>query len=496
MNAFLQYGLSNTAMAGALALVALIVARRWKNPHVARAFWLLVLVKLLVPPLISVSLPFATEAKQVEHDLSVVTLASANATEEAVSVSPVTATVYAAPASAWNWEILAWALVVFWFIGSAFVFLTGYMRIARFHRLLKQASSAPDSVEQLHGYIAGLVGLRRVPLLRVIPGDTTPFVWPLGWRCSIVLPESLVRTLDRESLSNILLHELAHVRRGDHLVRWLEVAATVLYWWNPVLWLARRELHKSEEASCDAWVTAEFPARRRSYAFSLLNAAEKLLPCPRPVPLAVAAFSRRSLLTQRIEHLLHRRPAKRLSAVATLLIAAIATIVWPCGASWGVTQEQIGAASNSTEQTPADSPESAVGPATTTPAAVGAAKQARFVLAAVSEDGSAVQIVRSVNQANKEVISDYKWGQIEVFNAGGEKLSRKAARKALADRRMVVVISGTRPIEAYAPVWKALAADTPVIRLIAPGTNQVKRANPPAQTRSIEHLGGKIKQKE
>ena len=48
---------SNVALAAGLAVVVLMVTRLWRNPQLAHALWLVVLLKLVTPPLAWVSLP-------------------------------------------------------------------------------------------------------------------------------------------------------------------------------------------------------------------------------------------------------------------------------------------------------------------------------------------------------------------------------------------------------------------------------------------------------
>ncbi len=54
MSAWLTAGLSNAVLATVLALLACVVTRVSRHPHLAFAVWLLVLVKLLMPPLVGV----------------------------------------------------------------------------------------------------------------------------------------------------------------------------------------------------------------------------------------------------------------------------------------------------------------------------------------------------------------------------------------------------------------------------------------------------------
>src|SRR5262249_16512260 len=82
----------------------------------------------------------------------------------------------------------------------------------------------------------------------------------------------------------LLVHELAHLRRRDHWVRLLEMLATGLFWWHPVVWWARRELREAEEQCCDAWVVWALPGAGRTYATALLECLAFLSPPQAPLP--------------------------------------------------------------------------------------------------------------------------------------------------------------------------------------------------------------------
>ena len=88
-------------------------------------------------------------------------------------------------------------------------------------------------------------------------------------------------------LAHELAHELAHVRRRDYLVRWLEWLACVVFWWNPVVWWAQRNLRAAEEICCDELVISCLNPKPISYANSLLSAVEFLArPALRPPAMA------------------------------------------------------------------------------------------------------------------------------------------------------------------------------------------------------------------
>jgi beta-lactamase regulating signal transducer with metallopeptidase domain len=95
---------------------------------------------------------------------------------------------------------------------------------------------------------ARTLSLARVPEVRVAEAPVGPFT--LGpARPVIVLPHWLCVPGPR--LEAVLLHELAHLKRRDHLWMWLEHGVSLLFFfWPPVRWVGRR-LGESRELACD-----------------------------------------------------------------------------------------------------------------------------------------------------------------------------------------------------------------------------------------------------
>src|SRR5208282_5737717 len=95
------------------------------------------------------------------------------------------------------------------------------------------------------------LGLRCRPLLLASAEVRCPLL--LGvCRPAVVLPDFLAKGGDIAGLRLILAHELAHCRRRDLLWAWLPAVAEFLFFFHPLVWLARREIRLAQEVACDA----------------------------------------------------------------------------------------------------------------------------------------------------------------------------------------------------------------------------------------------------
>ncbi|MGH6830358.1 MAG: M56 family metallopeptidase, partial [Methylocella sp.] len=144
------------------------------------------------------------------------------------------------------------------------------MRALRFQRRLHQATLADDEVKTLVRSVARRMGLRNVPQAWMLDGRLSPMVW-CGIRPRLILPTRLWDELDDAGRRTVLFHELAHLRRRDHWVSWIEIVVGCIYWWHPLVWWVRHRIQTEADHCCDAWVTNLLPGRRRVYAEALLK---------------------------------------------------------------------------------------------------------------------------------------------------------------------------------------------------------------------------------
>ena len=114
------------------------------------------------------------------------------------------------------------------------------------------------------------LGVQRDTTLLVSDEINVPVVWGVA-RTTVILP---IEALDwsRERLREVLLHELAHVRRADVLSLFIGRVATALYWFHPLSWVVERDARRECERACDDLVL-ENGARPSEYAHHLLGIA-------------------------------------------------------------------------------------------------------------------------------------------------------------------------------------------------------------------------------
>jgi hypothetical protein len=157
-------------------------------------------------------------------------------------------------------------------------------------------------------------------------------LWATQGSPVIFLPRALVVRLTAEETRTLLAHELAHYRRRDHWVRWLEVLVLGVYWWNPVAWIARQGLQRSEEECCDAWVLSVLPNAAAVYARTILKTVEFLTADCRPSPALASGLGPVHVLERRFEMILHTRPSHRVGVLARCALMMLALVVLPLSA--------------------------------------------------------------------------------------------------------------------------------------------------------------------
>jgi beta-lactamase regulating signal transducer with metallopeptidase domain len=368
MDALLRIAAANTLGAAAIALLALTAMLLLRRPALTHVLWLLVLLKLLMPPVYSIPVRLPSASHQ-NVPQAVRTSESISADEEqsgrilgdssrelggASSDGPIQ------PRRTF-WQRLeefdfARALLSTWICGFIFCASVVAIRMRRFHRILSFADSAPPHVVDRVASLSRRLGIRRPPATLFIPAPVSPMLLGGIGRPRLLIPKRLWEQLDNRQRDALLLHELAHMRRLDHLVRGVELLATVLHWWNPLTWLARRQLRIAEELCCDAWVTWLMPAGRDDYAAALVEAIEFASLSRPALPLLASGVGEFKHLQRRLLMIRNGKTNRKLGW--TIAIALIGALALPFSLTRA--QEQQDRADSPTEVAPPPAPLSTV----------------------------------------------------------------------------------------------------------------------------------------
>jgi beta-lactamase regulating signal transducer with metallopeptidase domain len=119
---------------------------------------------------------------------------------------------------------------------------------------------------------------------------------------AVVIPAWVMQELSSDELQQILLHELAHLRRWDDWTNLAQKLVKAIFFFHPAVWWIERQVSLEREMACDDAVLAE-TASPRAYAECLAHLAEKTL-IQRSIALAQAALGKIHQTSLRVAQIL------------------------------------------------------------------------------------------------------------------------------------------------------------------------------------------------
>ncbi|MCY3770530.1 MAG: M56 family metallopeptidase [Gemmatimonadetes bacterium] len=167
------------------------------------------------------------------------------------------------------------------------------------------------------------LGLKRKVALRVSDEFEGPALIAVG-RPVVVIPSWCILELSDAELRQVLLHELAHYARRDHLTVVLVQFARIFFFFHPAVWYATRRIDIEAERACDAAVVrvSSHPER---YASTLLKVAGGKVRTHWQAVLELARSA--SVVAIRIRDLLGSAVSQKQSALFSLLAVGFCTLI-------------------------------------------------------------------------------------------------------------------------------------------------------------------------
>lgn len=317
--------------------------------------WMLVLLKLVLPPTISTPISFGQifgDRLSIQQSASVsieegslqspeyaeieittkpimVKPLGANSTESSTDVTP-QQTAHAITEK--SQVQISWQAVVFliWLAVVLSMVLLLVQRVFFVAGLIRQAQPANGIMNETFQFCRKRMKVKQLVKLKVSPNATSPAVCGL-FRPVILVPNEIGPNLGLGALRQVLMHELAHIKRGD---LWLNLAQTLLqlvYFYNPLLWLANAVIRRIREQAVDEAVQAALGEKAAEYPETLLNVAKLAFNKPALSLRFIGVVESKSQLNQRIKKMLTQPFPKsaKLSLAGLIAIIITAAILLP-----------------------------------------------------------------------------------------------------------------------------------------------------------------------
>jgi beta-lactamase regulating signal transducer with metallopeptidase domain len=325
--------------AGALAVVVWLITRLWRgSPHtVQRWCWWLVCAKalLVLAGLFWIELPLLPKTQTVVQieppPVAKEALAPKLSPEPPISVpdTAIRPSMGGQVASTLQLTLNgSWLLVIGWLWLLGVLGLTGLClsRWMQVQRLCLQ--SEPIREEQWRQRIQRLsveMELVDVPSVRLTHAMHAPLTVS-GWRVWVLLPRALWEQLSDAEREMVLIHEFAHIRRGDGWWGIVPMLAQILFFFFPPIRYAARQWELGCELASDEAVLHTARCSPHAYGSLLLKVVECTRPMPTPVVFGVSHNF--SYLRTRLLRMGQARSQSPMLVLAALAIVALAALPW------------------------------------------------------------------------------------------------------------------------------------------------------------------------
>lgn len=221
-------------------------------------------------------------------------------------------------------SLLCIFLLGIWISGGAFMCVLTFRSFLRLHAL--EGSALPLQHQQVQKLYHSCCNEMRIK--KEVPVYSTAFLkspFTTGFlKPRIYLPIHLISDFNPVELRFIFLHELQHCRQKDALISYWMNFICIIYWFNPFVWRALREIQNDREVSCDSKVLHQLEkSDYHAYGNTLINFAEKLSHFPFPYRAGISGSMKQ--IKHRILNIAHfqkETKASRLRGIFLFIVTA------------------------------------------------------------------------------------------------------------------------------------------------------------------------------
>lgn len=333
----LLYVVLSMSLAGSLLIGIMLFAEHFLGRRISFVWqywlWAVVIARLLIPggisyttqPVVTVETEQAAQTPAAVPDKGTetagVSLSAAAAPEEKPAA--------AAPEEN-GWQLFVENLWAVWLIGAAVLAIrriTAYQSVVR---CLRAGMTYCEDTELLNAVseAAEMLHIRRPVELAVNPIAASPLLIGVFRPC-IIVPGT---AYSKAELTNIAVHELVHLRRGDPVYKWAVQLAVCIHWFNPLVHYMARRIDRLCELSCDRQAVRVL-GNPEAYGSTLLHV---MADCGRfrAADGTVELSANKRLLKERLEKMKTYTTAGPQGVILALLLTAVILVSVSCTATY------------------------------------------------------------------------------------------------------------------------------------------------------------------
>ena len=168
-------------------------------------------------------------------------------------------------------EILVSDLLLWLWISVAVILLIRYFyKRVKVRRILEQYVIKDTDTKEYYESFLNDTKIRSIKIA-VIPGEKQAAIFGVI-RPIMILPDAV---LEEKTVAHMIRHEMKHYANYDLWLKFFVDLLVVIHWWNPVVYVMRKELSLAFELSNDYMVTRDMPELEKlEYAQTLVQAAK------------------------------------------------------------------------------------------------------------------------------------------------------------------------------------------------------------------------------
>ena len=287
---------------------------RKRSARFLHVLWLFFLIKILIPPSISLPISLPQQPQIIPHfSLPAITISAESGASSGLSLS--------------GYLFMAWLLVTAGMLGFFLVKNISF-RLSLKKSVLLEDKRLPSS------WLTETKGGNPLKVKVYLTGHIcSPFAVNL-FKPRIYLPTHS-RDWSEKQLEAVLLHELAHIERKDLWVGLLQNLTQIVYFFHPMVWAANRQIVKYRERACDDLVISRTHHRALEYSKLLLNSIDQMLQLTKCPTLINGFRQKQKALIKRFEYLINRKedlmnkikPGERMVLVLVCVFAFMLSVL-------------------------------------------------------------------------------------------------------------------------------------------------------------------------